>query len=751
MMPRTEPKINISALCAEDAVADEVTILRLPVSRKIPAPERFPGKRYVLTDTEAVAKLSYSRAQWFSAETLLIGDLESLHAAFERARTSAGYVVAGSPAPGSDPRSLRRTKAPIAAVRDEAGKMVRRGAPAGLVDCAHHWVVLDLDGVPSGEIDPRRDPDIALNRIRSLLPLPVREAAVSWQWSASTCLRDAADRLLGDRIPERVGVHLRFWLDERQGEAGRRELLGGIAAYVAEQCSGAVVDPAVATFNQAIFCASSYESGLADPFPGDLRSGILPGMPVVSLSDLCRELPEPIRAPKKAATTSAERREKSARQSHDTLLCAARGQREMSARVVKLGFVRRDPLARAYEKGKQARIDRRKEIFRERALADILTLVEARRRIIREWSEGVPDGMRTRTTQAVAALLSWLVPVDRLEAEIREYALKIVAVDWYDRVFAPNRRAAFIIEAARAAKAAADAGREPDGRVDRCKKSLLNLLNPSVDEQLRLAAIRTKRIADAQRYAANPRPRSREQYWSAVRKGSISQARPWESLGMSRASWYRRNRGTNAPSTQAAAPRTGLSVYGLRLLSSILSVGALGSLDPEIAKVALDGLALGEAAENVGGITSLADALQMRMSNATPEARRNKATTLNRLMVSLEAASRAAEPVEFIVEELLKSEALAIRARDIKSRQPVILSVVEILDESAACSHVRQFVDRLGSLVTAGFYGGFLGGMPCERIFRDDVRAANEIRPHSGSLSRSPSADVPPPGISAAA
>ena len=302
-----------------------------------------------------------------------------------------------------------------------------------------------------------------------------------------------------------MGAHLAVWLDTALDEAGRRDLDARVALYVAERLPGAVVDRAVGIYNQAIFTAVSLEDGLRDPFPGALRSGMLPGAAEVCLADLLAQLPvltgktpavltDEERAARAAARKVARDAGK-ARRGHDTLIRAA-GRQAVQGAVVAPGFVQRDPISVAYGNGKAARVAARKRIFRERALADTIRIMEGRREADPRWSDGVPDGLRRRTMCAVAALLSWLVPVHALEGEIQRYGVHLVGRYWYDDVVTCRGLVSYIIDKARLAAHQATLGDDPAAyRDDRCKLALMRLLDPIEDEQPSRARRMTRRRA----------------------------------------------------------------------------------------------------------------------------------------------------------------------------------------------------------------------------------------------------------------
>ncbi len=524
----------------------------------IRVPERFPGKRFAVDADGRKAKVPYNLSGWFRSWFYAVHDIDSLHEAFERVRTCVdsdgepGYVVCGD---------LDGNASPAAAPRSKHATVTAAGQrkPRGLVDARRWWLVLDVDKVSNpGGLDPRKDAasrQAIIDFLRSLLPDELRYAAVSWQMSSSTCVFGPEGLPLpADQPPARLGAHLRFWLDTGLDEGERRLLLQRLSHYVRlqlearglEPLSGAGVDPATATFNQAIFVCASFETGLQDPLP--VRSGLSSGTPEVLVGVLDEQLPQ-LPAVVKAARKLATKEEKQAaadRRAHDRLLRDATRERAPAPRP-RPATPAADPVPgvrlrqRARSEGPQHRVLHQSRIGK---LADIVTLTDDRRTRLPEWRYGIPEGMRRRTMLVVSGLLSHLVPVWELPRAIATYGNHLTSPEWMATEWDATKQAAGILRKAAAAESEEQFGRDGSGlREDPWLERVMALMQPTHDEMvgLRLRALRT----DAARKEVKRRDAGKltEEERRELRATSSEAARkPWEADGVSEATWRRRKR-----------------------------------------------------------------------------------------------------------------------------------------------------------------------------------------------------------------
>ena len=728
---------NFVVLCNEEEVSDEVVVFRLPPSAKTYPSHFFPGKRFNLLESGLIKKPEFNAAAWFHTTTYLVSDLISLHTAFERARLGEdggfGYIVSGSVAPGLDPKSVPRSKKSASAKRDADGKIIKRGHPIGLVDGLRRWAVLDFDGIPSGGIDPRRDPNAAWARILGYLPPELRFALLSGVWSSSCGILNKDGSPVGSGVPKTIGCHLRFWLDDHINEAQRKDLMSRIRQYVLTRCGEAIVDPATAIFNQAIFCAVSLEGGLEDPFPGDKRSTILDGHPVVCLETLLSELPElaektptlrKTQTPEQKAQSAAERAAarkitavvRSDRKAHDRLLrAAARLKAKDEAREAKTHrFVRtHDPLVAggAYGRGKQAAIERNKQIFRERTIGDIRTLVEGRKTDMPGWEHGVPDGMRHPTMKCISALLSFTVPAERLAHEIETLGRELIGGDWMDTKWLKNEKN-YAIDAAIKAEEAVKQGKLPELiRLDRYKNAVMSLFQPTEWEMAtyHLQALCSEAARGHERRRAAFVPTWEE--FSADRlENSTKVSRPWERENISRSAWYARIAADKAraaksePAPIETAPETVaeprvemVTTSGLDLVIATLSVASLYA--PTAEHLAI--LAAGTGITNTWN-SSLGpyDLFQLR-ANTLSKTGNPKAESAQRLaggLASLEEAQRIGTHPGDIVSHIVASEFAGIMERVRSMPGKRLVPVSAILEAANGADSVHEAMDALHAL-----------------------------------------------------
>jgi hypothetical protein len=713
---KREPVDEIVAFCRDDEVLDSVSVLRPTVPRNGVVPmERFPGKRYFLKDGK-IGKPDFNRGGWHSLTTCLVGGdrlLRSVHAAFEYARLEGApaCAVLGVAAPGSDWRGLPRSKKAEPAKRDEAGKVTVRARPAGLVDAKHFYAFLDLDHVPSGGIDPRTRPAEALERVRMLFPPAIAEADISWRWSGSTCMRADDASPLGDRCPDEVGLHVIVVLSERLDEAGRKELALRLGAYVSARCPGAFVDPAAAVYNQSLFCRVSLEGGCLDPFPGSLRSGILPGEPFVDMDRLNEQMPDlgllvrslcdEGRKERAAATRACK-----ARAEHDGVLRgAARLVRQEDAGASDADCdlpsdppkLRKAPLSRAYARGKAARIADRKDVFRQRALNDIYQLVRGRKASGDPlWSEGVPDGMRTRTLWAIGALLSWVYPSGDLESEMCMYARMLMTRRWYLDSFAANGRGKKIVEDAILAEQTG----APERRQDRCKLALMRLLSPTQEEQIRygLRALRTDAVRAVERRAAKGIPTIDESRKQRLEQ-SVKVSRPWVAAGVSRTQWFENQKASRAAAADLppAPVEPTFTAAGIRTIGATLELG-WGTRSVTVAADAMRGLGAPEVAEAIAGSNAeVLDTLRTKVSQATGSKKEVLGTFTSAMEVLTHGANGASgsDSMVELVEYIIDRPKLSILARTAKDRGPRIASRSTMVEFAAGFWSIRAITEAL--------------------------------------------------------
>ena len=698
-------------LVAPDEVADFLVAQRPSRARDGSLrPEFFPGKRFLLMHDGAVAKASFNTSGWFRSTVYGVGDIDSLHAAFERVRTGrdadgdASYVLMGDIAPGADPRSAPRSKA--AAVKDGRHK------PRGLVDAARHWIVLDVDRVPNViGVDPRDGAEArlaAISFLRSFLPPELRAARCSWQLSASCCVRGIDGcPLPAGQAPATLGAHLRYWFDDALDEAARKSLLSRLKVYVRSSLlaqaiftdAGAGVDPATAIYNQAIFLRASFEAGLVDPLPE--RSGLIAeGRDHVWLDLLDEQLPElQTAAPKtrkpQTEKTASEQQAKADRREHDGLLRGARRVRLPAPATAEATTPEADPVPgvrlnrRPRSRAPQDRVLHASRIGK---LADIVAITDDRRGRYPAWSNGVPVGMRRRTMLVVAGLLSHLVPVGELPRAIEDYGLHLTSRGWLDEEWIARRQDEHIIRKAELAAAAERAGVDGSGlREDPWLERIMALFGPTHDEMVRLSlrSLRTDAARkEVARRARGVRTAAERREQEAVSSEAATQ--PWIALNCSERTYRRRKKFAAADAfAWAVDPATAsLSLLGLRDVIDFVRLARNPDDRPALARLAegpLAGCGLGQ----FPAYLSAEDALACRGS----ETKDDRLMAIARFLSTLAQVGRMGESAHAIVGWLLTGiPAYLAWAHTHRAAEDAVVSTTELLERAEAEPNIRTFL-----------------------------------------------------------
>ena len=433
--------------------ADAVVVLRSTWSGAVLGKAYAPGANGGLAESGG-----YRAGKFFSAESVPVGNIRDLHAAWERIAGQGGAVLvrgdltgaraASGPCPGL---ITRRTAA-----------FNKDGHPAGLRDVARHWLLLDMDDVPNlPDIDPRTDPRAALDFLLGLLPRAVRRAAVSWNWSSSMCVGTPEGQ-----APATLSAHLRIWLDAPLAHLAARRLLERLAAHATARLrvgggepTGAAPDWKVAEPQQPLYVAAPrFGGGLRDPFPGGSRRGLREGAgDVVVLADLEAELDAA-----GASARPAAGRKPASRKAGAATVPSRRG----SAEVVSLAAARALATAKkgGGRTGAHMNSGRTREIFAARAPQEIVRLVRGRVAAgatdprWRAWHEasGVPEGRRDVLLFLTGCLVAEAMPkadltVGKVDAAVLGIGRLLMSADWIREEWAKGGYAADLVGRAEAA------------------------------------------------------------------------------------------------------------------------------------------------------------------------------------------------------------------------------------------------------------------------------------------------------------
>lgn len=473
---------------------------------------------------------NYRAGIFFVPEVVPVRGIRDMHDAWKRmARERDVICVRGGLSGAHVPAGTRVGK--TRAFRLECGHVTRRtsgtsadGHPAGLVEAAHRWLFLDMDKVPNiFRLDPRTAPDAVMRFLLGLLPAAIRDTTVSWSWSSSMCVG-----LPEGVVPDCLSAHIRIWLDAPLDRAATRTLLERLREHawlrlrdagIERQgaASDNLVDWKVSEPQQPMYVAApGFDDGIEDPFPGDLRWGLLDGAhEVVGLAHLGEELDRsgaaidgsrpcpprsrPIRRTTKDEAT-ADRR--TAARVRDQALVPGKG-----AEVLPFSTLKR--MGEAATDAGRRKANRKwsddRGLFVARAHVEIVRLVRGRVELgatDRRWKAwhdagGVPEGARDQVLFLTGCLVAESLGEGELTDEkvngaVLEIGRLIVAGDWLEQSWLGGRYwTTLVARAAAAGRGESEVwqGEVKDPRYLLGKARLLRELDVLPDEVLRYGLI----------------------------------------------------------------------------------------------------------------------------------------------------------------------------------------------------------------------------------------------------------------------
>jgi len=173
---------------------------------------------------------------------------------------------------------------------------------------------------------------------------------------------------------------------------------------------------------------------------------------------------------------------------------------------------------------------------------DLISIAE------KHWFGGIPEGHRDQFLFLSSVALSWFAHPSTLEAELTRRAQT-----WTPGLKAREVRAAIDSSLKRAQRAAAGEtvlfnGQQRDPRYWYKRETLHGLMAPLIDAELAptLRAIISDEIREQHRREAEAkRDRVVEGRYKTRHKDSAAQQKPWEVLGISRATYYRKKQESN--------------------------------------------------------------------------------------------------------------------------------------------------------------------------------------------------------------
>jgi D5 N terminal like len=228
--------------------ADRLTVLT-SVNRRL-ASKTFSQKK-----DGTIQNRSYGNEKYFSVTAIEVAGIGELARALEGlSRNPHAFVVRGEPLPGIDRKRTRRLLHPDR----------KTGEPATFTEAPRRWALVDVDEIACpAAIDPKSDPEDAVEHVIGLLPAELHDAWCWWQLSSS-------QSVFSDTT---ISMHLWVWLDAPLGGDELKRW-----AIAANQSAGyKLIDPALFSAVQAHYVAApDFVAPLPDPLPR--RCGLRQGL-----------------------------------------------------------------------------------------------------------------------------------------------------------------------------------------------------------------------------------------------------------------------------------------------------------------------------------------------------------------------------------------------------------------------------------------------------------------------------------------
>jgi putative DNA primase/helicase len=230
-------------------ISDQLTVL-------IAAPGKLAAKTFRRDKDGKIKTRNYDQLKFFAVESIEVTGIETLAAALDKvAGNTRAAVVRGSPLPGINRRHTRRLLKPDRKTGDQPT----------FQEEPRHWCSFDVDHIECPiAIDPRTDPEGAVEHVIGLLPPEFHDCSCYWQFSSSQCVfPDAKDTL---------SLHLWYWSSEAFDNVALKRW-----AIATNQAVGLrLIDPALFNPVQIHYVARPAFNGLKDPLPR--RSGLRKGL-----------------------------------------------------------------------------------------------------------------------------------------------------------------------------------------------------------------------------------------------------------------------------------------------------------------------------------------------------------------------------------------------------------------------------------------------------------------------------------------
>jgi hypothetical protein len=216
---------------------------------------KHASKRFTRKKDGEVGNRSYGSEKYFAVESIAVRNIAELAQALERLTNQTfAFVIRGEPLPGINRKHTRRLLYPEKSTGDAAT----------FREAKRHWFLVDGDHIPCPvTIDPKSDPEGAVEYVIGLLPPELYDATCWWQWSSSQGVLASDDTL---------SLHLWFWGLEALADAELKRW-----ALAANRVAGfKLIDDSLYRAVQPHYIAAPSFEGLTDPLPRryGLRQGL---------------------------------------------------------------------------------------------------------------------------------------------------------------------------------------------------------------------------------------------------------------------------------------------------------------------------------------------------------------------------------------------------------------------------------------------------------------------------------------------
>jgi hypothetical protein len=215
---------------------------------------KFATKQFTRSSDGKINNRTYDKEIYFAVESIPINGVHETARELERAAGNPfGFVIRGEPLPNINRARCRRLLHP-----DK-----KSGDPAAFREEPRHHFIVDVDHILCpASVDPRGDPEGAVEYVIGLLPPELYDATCWWQMSSSQSVFDDVT----------LSVHLWFW-SERALASDELKRWG---TEVNRLAGYKLIDTSLYNAVQPHYIAAPIFTGLPDPLPR--RTGLRQGL-----------------------------------------------------------------------------------------------------------------------------------------------------------------------------------------------------------------------------------------------------------------------------------------------------------------------------------------------------------------------------------------------------------------------------------------------------------------------------------------